>query len=91
VTITITATINANASGTVSNQGTISFDSDGNGTNDATAQTTDPRVAGAANPTTFVVAAAVAMVPTLSLFGLLLLAVILAVMAFAVLKRRKAA
>ena len=41
--------------GTVSNQGTISYDTDGNGTNDATAQTDDPAVAGAANPTAFVV------------------------------------
>ena len=45
VTITITATILPTAAGTtVSNQGTISYDSDGNGTNDATAQTDDPGV-----------------------------------------------
>jgi uncharacterized repeat protein (TIGR01451 family) len=91
VTITITATINANATGTVSNQGTISFDSDNDGTNDATAQTDDPAAGGAANPTAFVVASAVALVPTLSVFGLLLLAVILAGLAFAILRRRSRA
>ncbi len=91
VTITITATINANATGTVSNQGTISYDSDNDGTNDATAQTDDPGAAGAANPTAFVVASGVAIVPTLSVLGLLLLAVILAGLAFAVIKRRKSA
>ena len=59
VTITITATILPAAAGTtVSNQGTISYDADGNGTNEATAQTDDPAVAGAANPTSVVVAAA---------------------------------
>ncbi len=91
VTITITATLNINASGTVSNQATISYDSDGNATNDATAQTDDPATAGAANPTAFVVNPAVAMVPTLSVFGLLLLAVVLAGLALAILRRRSRA
>ena len=91
VTITITATININATGTVSNQATISYDSDGDNINDATAQTDDPATAGAANPTAFVVAVAVAMVPTLSVFGLLLLAVVLAGLAFAILRRRSRA
>jgi hypothetical protein len=39
----------------VSNQGAISYDSDGNGTNNASAQTDDPAVAGASNPTVFTV------------------------------------
>ena len=56
VTITITATVNAGAQGTtVSNQGTVSFDADVNGSNESTLQTDDPGVAGAANPTQFVV------------------------------------
>ncbi len=59
VTITITATINAAAPGTViSNQGSISYDSDGNNTNDATRLTDDPAVAGTSNPTTFAITGA---------------------------------
>jgi uncharacterized repeat protein (TIGR01451 family) len=57
VTITIQATIKSPVTigATVSNQGSISYDSDGNGTNDALAQTDDPAVAGASNPTVFTV------------------------------------
>jgi uncharacterized repeat protein (TIGR01451 family) len=56
VTITIPATVNPGHEGaTVSNQGTISFDADSNGTNEAMVLTDDPGVAGASNPTTFVV------------------------------------
>ncbi|HEX3553658.1 MAG TPA: carboxypeptidase regulatory-like domain-containing protein [Thermoanaerobaculia bacterium] len=92
VTITITATILPAAAGnTVSNQGTIAFDGDGNGTNESTAQTDDPGVAGAANPTSIQVAAAPGDIPTLSTFGLLLLGLVLAGLALAMLKRRKAA
>jgi uncharacterized repeat protein (TIGR01451 family) len=93
VTITITATILPAAAGaTVANQGTISYDSDGNGTNDATAQTDDPTAAGAANPTTITVAGGPAppQVPTLSPFGLLLLAMALGALALFLLKRRAA-
>ncbi len=53
VTITITATVN-NA-GQICNQGTANYDSNGDGTNDATAQTDDPGVGGAADPTCFTV------------------------------------
>ena len=92
VTITITATIKPSAAGqTVSNQGTIAYDSDGNGTNDATAQTDDPGVPGPANPTSFTVAAAGTDIPTLSNLGLLLLGLAMAGLAFASLKRRKSA
>jgi uncharacterized repeat protein (TIGR01451 family) len=91
VTITITATINAGATGSISNQGTLSYDTDGNGTNDGTAQTDDPASAGAANPTTFVVGGGqpVPPIPTLSDFGLLALAAALAMMALAVMRRRR--
>jgi len=58
VTITITATINAGTTGTVSNQGAVLFDITGTGVNNAAGQTDDPSVAGPGNPTTFVVAAA---------------------------------
>jgi uncharacterized repeat protein (TIGR01451 family) len=90
VTITIKATILPTAAGqTVSNQGTIAFDSDGNGTNESSAQTDDPGAAGAANPTSVQVAAAPAIpIPTLSQLGLLFLGMALAGMALAVLRRR---
>ncbi len=89
VTITITATILPAAAGTtVSNQGTISFDADGDGTNESTAQTDDPTVGGAANPTSITVPGTV-QIPTLSTFGLALLGLLLAGVAFAVLRRRK--
>jgi uncharacterized repeat protein (TIGR01451 family) len=90
VTITINATILASAAGTtVSNQGTISYDSDGNGTNDATGQTDDPAATGAANPTAFVVGGA-AVIPTLSEVGLAVLALLMAGLALALLRRRQA-
>jgi uncharacterized repeat protein (TIGR01451 family) len=55
VTITIQATINNAAAGTtITNQGSIAYDADGNGTNEASALTDDPNVAGANNPTSFV-------------------------------------
>ena len=57
VTITITATINNLPDATtVSNQGMISYDADGNGTNEAGRLTDDPSIGGASDPTTFKVA-----------------------------------
>jgi uncharacterized repeat protein (TIGR01451 family) len=92
VTITITATILPSAAGqTVSNQGTITFDADANGTNESTAQTDDPAAAGAANPTVIQVAGGPNPIPTLSPFGMIVLMLSLAGLAFAILKRRKAA
>jgi uncharacterized repeat protein (TIGR01451 family) len=92
VTITITANILPAAAGqTVSNQGTIAYDSNGDGTNDATAQTDDPGVAGTANPTLIVVPASTIDVPTLSGLGLLVLMLSLAGLAFAILRRRRSA
>jgi uncharacterized repeat protein (TIGR01451 family) len=91
VTITITATILPTAVGaTITNQGTISYDSDGNGTNDASAQTDDPNAAGGANATSFIVAApaTAADVPTTTPLGLLLLSIALAGLALVVLKRQ---
>jgi uncharacterized repeat protein (TIGR01451 family) len=59
VTITITATVNSGTQGTtISNQGTVSYDSNNDGTNDATLVTDDPNVGGTADPTTFVVPSA---------------------------------
>jgi uncharacterized repeat protein (TIGR01451 family) len=90
VTITIQASILPAAAGqTVSNQGTFAFDSDANGTNDATGQTDDPGVTGAANPTSIQVSAAAASaIPTLSQLGLLFLALALAGMALVRMRRR---
>jgi hypothetical protein len=92
VTITITATILPAAAGTtVSNQGTISFDGDGNGTNESTAQTDDPGAGGAADPTSIVVpGSAPPPIPTLSMMGLLALGLLLAALAFAKLRRKSA-
>lgn len=55
VTLTIVATVNANvAAGTsLSNQGSISYDADGNGSNEASALTDDPSGTGPADPTVF--------------------------------------
>jgi uncharacterized repeat protein (TIGR01451 family) len=78
VTITISATLNAGASGVVSNQGTVAFDADGNGTNESS--TTTSAVNGVAgSPTTFVVAgpAATVNVPALSPLMLLVLGLLL--------------
>jgi len=81
VTLTITANVNPEAKGTVvSNQGTVSYDSSGNGTNDATNLTDDPGVGGAADPTSFAVAAAPSAVPTLSEWALMALAVFMAML-----------
>ena len=65
VTISITATINSGTQGqTISNQGTISYDADGNGTNEATALTDDPTVGGSSDPTSFTVCFATSVVTT---------------------------
>ena len=72
VTITINATINAGTElQTVSNQGTTSTDADGNGVNEAAGVTDDPGVAGAGNPTTFVVASPATVSATKTVAGTL--------------------
>ncbi|UXI67050.1 DUF11 domain-containing protein [Tahibacter amnicola] len=53
VTLTISATVNAGAGTMISNQGTISFDGDGNGTNESSTVTDDPNVGGATDATVF--------------------------------------
>ncbi|HEX4965895.1 MAG TPA: IPTL-CTERM sorting domain-containing protein [Thermoanaerobaculia bacterium] len=90
VTITITALINNGAGGqTICNQGTVSFDADGNGTNESTIQTDDPGVGGTADPTCFIVLST-PQIPTLSPVGLALLALLLVGGALLVLRRRQA-
>jgi uncharacterized repeat protein (TIGR01451 family) len=90
VTITITATITGAIGSNISNQGTVSFDADLNGSNETTVQTDDPAVGGAADPTVFQVQpAAIAQVPTVSPFGLTVLALGLLAAAWSILRRRK--
>lgn len=82
VTITITAIMEAgNEGNTISNQASLSFDADGNGSNETTVLSDDPGTVAANDPTSFVAAAGLAAVPTTSELGLLLLAVGLAMLA----------
>lgn len=76
VTITINATLAAGTFGaTINNQGTISYDSNGDGTNDATRATDNPALPGAADATGVVVGGAPAQsVPVDARWALLLLA-----------------
>ena len=76
VTITIQATVKPDTPrGTViSNQGSVAYDSNGDGTNDASAPTDDPAASGGADPTTFVVESQpVVEIPALNEAGLALL------------------
>jgi len=82
VTIAIQALIRTGTSGTtISNQATVSYDSDGNGTNDATRQSDDPSTPAPSDATSFAV---VGIVPALSRMLMLLLAAVLAAMALAI-------
>lgn len=82
VTITITATVEPGTEGqTVSNQATLVYDADGNGTNETTVLSDDPGTGAANDPTSFAVAAGFAGIPTVSELGLLLLAAGLAMLA----------
>ncbi|PYQ64718.1 MAG: hypothetical protein DMF53_06885 [Acidobacteria bacterium] len=90
VTITITAIINTGTAGsTISNQGTVFFDADGNGTNESSILTDNPGTAAANDPTSFAVASII-QVPTLSELGLVLLALLLASGALVMMRRRRA-
>ncbi len=92
VTITIVATIDAGTAGqTISNQGTTSFDTDGNGANESTGVTDDPATPGV-TPTSFVAVegvGGVVEIPTLSELALVLLALLLGGYAVLALRRAK--
>jgi len=92
VTITLDATIAPGAANgtTISNQGTVSYDSSGDGTNDASAPTDDPAVGGVADPTQLTVSA-LAAVPTLGHLGLVVLTTLLAAGGLLRLRRRAGA
>jgi len=93
VTITITATVNAGTTGqTISNQGSTSFDSNGDGTNDTAGSTDNPATPAAGDPTSVVVAGApVTEIPTLSEMGFAALALLLAGAALILMRRRRVA
>ncbi len=91
VTLTIEATINPGTGGQlISNQGTIWYDADGDGTNEATALTDDPNPPGTEDPTDFIVSEIALEIPTLSTLGFALLALALAGLGLALLRRRSA-
>lgn len=89
VTITIGATVRATTplGASVSNQATIAFDLDGNGTNEASGVSDDPATTTAGDPTVFVAVDA-AIVPVLGGTGLGLLALLVALGGALVLGRR---
>jgi uncharacterized repeat protein (TIGR01451 family) len=91
VTITIGATVRATTplGASVSNQATIAYDLDGNGTNEASGDSDDPATTAAGDPTVFVaLAAAAAAVPVLDTTGVGLLALLVALGGALVLGRR---
>ncbi len=73
VVITINATLSITASGEISNQGLIQFDSDGDGVNDTTVPTDDPNSPEADDPTRFIVSIAVPALQNTALLILILL------------------
>jgi uncharacterized repeat protein (TIGR01451 family) len=84
VTVTIQALVRTGTSGTtILNQATISFDSDANGTNDATRVSDDPSTAAPSDATAFTVAG---VIPALSQMMMLLLVVVLAALALVLMK-----
>jgi uncharacterized repeat protein (TIGR01451 family) len=92
VTITVQATINAGvtAGTTISNQATFQYDADADGSNETGGVSDDPAAGGAADPTAITVAPVdpVPPIPTLDGLGLLLLAILLALMGGWRLRRR---
>ena len=94
VTITIVATIvNGTPTGTtINNQGTISYDANGDGTNDTTTVTDNPATPAGGDPTPIVVAGgAILDVPTRSDFGLAALCLALTGAALMLMRRRRTA
>ena len=87
VTVTIYATIaNATPGQVVTNQGQVSYDADGNGTNETSAPTDDPSLPGSGDATGFrVVDAAIPMLPRAGLAALA--AAVAALGAFALRRR----
>ena len=78
VTITINATVDAGVTGPIFNQGTISFDADGDGINESSQLTDYPRTAAVDDPTSLGLELSPLETPTLSALAALLLALALA-------------
>jgi len=98
VTITINARVLASASGiVVTNQGTIAYDADNNGSNESTALTDDPSLVGSADPSSFRGAprapgapfSPIAPIPTLSLLSLPLLSLLMVGLVVGWFRRRR--
>ncbi|HSR90441.1 MAG TPA: hypothetical protein VLK88_03965 [Gemmatimonadales bacterium] len=93
VTLTIVAMVNFGSAGQpITNQGVVSFDLNGDGTNDTGAVTDDPATPAPGDPTVVIAQAAfLAETPTLSGLGLSVLAIALAGTALLLLRRRRTA
>ena len=79
VTLSISASINTVPGGTViANQAPLAYDADGNGTNEAAGLSDDPATAAAPDPTAFVAQLPLASIPTLDVWGLVLVTGLLA-------------
>ncbi len=91
VTITIQATIATGlpAGTTITNQASLFYDADGNGSNEAMGVTDDPSQPGTGNPTAITVGGVVE-VPTLDVLSLAFLTLMLAAAAFWMLRARRA-
>jgi uncharacterized repeat protein (TIGR01451 family) len=87
VVITIDAAVAVASHQLISNQGTVSYDADGNGTNETSAFSDDPTVGGAADPTVFE-SVSVIEVPAVDRGGLVTFAALLLVSATWILWRR---
>lgn len=89
VTITIQAKVNAPVGTIISNQGTVFYDSSGNGVNQASAPTDDPFKNGTADPTVFTVQSEdFPGLPALDPVGLVAFALLLALAGGGLLRRR---
>lgn len=92
VTITIVATVEAGTAGqTITNQATFTYDSNGDGTNDASGVTDNPGTGDPNDPTSVVAQAAAIEVPTVSEWGALILFLALASAAMFLLRRPRLA
>lgn len=85
VTITIKAQVSPQVTPntTISNQAALSFDTDGNGTNETAVVSDDPVQPGSADATDFIVLADPVPIPTLGQLALLMMAMMLVLMAVA--------
>ena len=92
--ISVEALIDTGTAGqTLSNQGSFSYDGDGNGTNESAGVTDDPSVPGAADPTDIAVGQppSIVEIPVLSGGGFAALVVLLGGFALATLRRKRTA